>query len=51
MTARRTGSNLAPGAVKVSKEWLAAHNAAVMTVLFLFLGAKLIAEGLPLLGG
>jgi hypothetical protein len=33
------------------KEWLAVHNAAVMTVLFLVFGVKLIAEGLPVLGG
>ena len=33
------------------KEWLAVHNAAVMTVLFLFFGVKLIADGLPVLGG
>jgi predicted transporter len=32
------------------KDWLAVHNDAVMTVLFLVLGAKLIADGLPPLG-
>lgn len=29
------------------KDWLGVHNGAVMTVLFLVLGAKLIADGLP----
>ena len=29
------------------KDWLAAHNDAVMAVLFLVLGANLIAKGLP----
>jgi threonine/homoserine/homoserine lactone efflux protein len=29
------------------KNWLALHNNAVMAVLFLVLGAKLIADGLP----
>ncbi len=29
------------------KGWLAAHNDAVMAVLFLVFGAKLIADGLP----
>ena len=33
------------------KGWLAAHNAAVMTVLFLVFGVDLIAKGLPLLTG
>jgi hypothetical protein len=33
------------------KSWLAVHNAAVMTVLFLFFGAKLIGDGLPVIGG
>jgi hypothetical protein len=32
------------------KNWLAVHNDAVMVVLFLVLGAKLIADGLPPLG-
>jgi hypothetical protein len=32
------------------KTWLAVHNDAVMAVLFLVLGAKLIADGLPPLG-
>lgn len=32
------------------KGWLAVHNAAVMTVLLLVLGVKLIADGLPVLG-
>ena len=29
------------------KGWLAVHNAAVMTVLFLVFGVELIAKGLP----
>ena len=33
------------------KGWLAVHNAAVMTVLFIVLGAKLIGDGLPGIGG
>jgi hypothetical protein len=32
------------------KGWLAVHNAAVMMVLFLVFGAKLISDGLPALG-
>jgi threonine/homoserine/homoserine lactone efflux protein len=34
-----------------AKGWLAVHNAAVMTVLFLVFGVKLIADGLPVLSG
>ena len=33
------------------KGWLAVHNAAVMTVLFLVFGVDLIAKGLPPLTG
>lgn len=33
------------------KAWLAAHNAAVMATLFVVFGVKLIADGLPVLGG
>jgi hypothetical protein len=29
------------------KDWLAVHNDAVMTVLFLVLGVNLIAKGIP----
>ena len=29
------------------KDWLAMHNDAVMVVLFLLLGSKLVADGLP----
>jgi hypothetical protein len=29
------------------KEWLAVHNDAVMTVLFLVLGVNLVAKGIP----
>ena len=32
------------------KDWLAIHNDAVMVVLFVVLGSKLIADGLPTLG-
>jgi hypothetical protein len=45
------GGDRARAALDSMKEWLAVHNAAVMTVLFLFFGVKLIAEGLPALGG
>ena len=45
------GGDRARTALDSTKEWLAVHNAAVMTVLFLFFGVKLIAEGLPVLGG
>ena len=45
------GGEPARTALDSMKEWLAVHNAAVMTVLFLVFGVKLIAEGLPVLGG
>ena len=45
------GGDRAKVALDSTKEWLAAHNAAVMTVLFLVFGVKLIADGLPVLGG
>jgi len=45
------GGDRAKAALDSTKEWLAAHNAAVMAVLFLVFGVKLIAEGLPVLGG
>ncbi len=45
------GGERARAALDSTKEWLAVHNAAVMTVLFLVFGVKLIAEGLPVLGG
>ncbi len=45
------GGDKAKSALDSTKGWLAAHNAAVMTVLFLFFGVKLIAQGLPVLGG
>jgi hypothetical protein len=44
------GGDKARAALDELKVWLAAHNAAVMTVLFLVFGVKLIAEGLPVLG-
>ena len=45
------GGEKARSALDAMKGWLAVHNAAVMTVLFLFLGAKLIGDGLPVIGG
>ena len=45
------GGERARTALDSMKEWLAVHNAAVMTVLFLVFGVKLIADGLPVLGG
>jgi hypothetical protein len=45
------GGDHARAALDSMKEWLAVHNAAVMTVLFLVFGVKLIADGLPVLGG
>jgi hypothetical protein len=45
------GGNRARAALDSTKGWLAVHNAAVMTVLFLVFGVKLIGEGLPALGG
>ena len=45
------GGEHARAALDSTKDWLAVHNAAVMTVLFLVFGVKLIADGLPVLGG
>ncbi len=45
------GGDTAKTALDSTKEWLAVHNAAVMTVLFLVFGVKLIADGLPALSG
>jgi Sap, sulfolipid-1-addressing protein len=45
------GGERARTALDSMKEWLALHNAAFMTVLFLIFGVKLIADGLPVLGG
>lgn len=45
------GGEGAKGSLDSMKGWLAVHNAAVMTVLFLVFGVKLIADGLPVLGG
>ena len=45
------GGDKARAELDSMKEWLAVHNAAVMTVLFLVFGVKLIADGLPVLGG
>jgi hypothetical protein len=44
------GGEQARTALDGMKGWLTVHNAAVMTVLFLVLGAKLIGDGLPVLG-
>ena len=44
------GGDRARAALDSTKDRLALHNAAVMTVLFLLFGAKLIGEGLPVLG-
>ncbi len=41
------GGENAKGRLDTVKSWLAAHNAAVMTVLFLVFGATLIAKGIP----
>jgi threonine/homoserine/homoserine lactone efflux protein len=45
------GGERARAALDSMKGWLAAHNAAVMMVLFLIFGVKLIADGIPVLGG
>lgn len=44
------GGDHAKTALDELKDWLGTHNAAVMTVLFLVIGADLIAKGLPPLG-
>jgi threonine/homoserine/homoserine lactone efflux protein len=44
------GGEKARASLDSMKQWLAVHNAAVMTVLFLFFGVKLIADALPALG-
>jgi hypothetical protein len=41
------GGDQATARLDVLKAWLAVHNAAVMTVLFLVFGADLIAMGIP----
>jgi hypothetical protein len=45
------GGEEARTALDSMKGWLAVHNAAVMMVLFLVFGIKLIADGLSVLGG
>jgi threonine/homoserine/homoserine lactone efflux protein len=45
------GGDKARTALDSMKGWLAVHNAAVMIVLFLVFGVKLVADGLPALGG
>jgi len=42
-----TGGERAKARLDTVKAWLVAHNAAVMTVLFLIFGANLIAKGIP----
>jgi hypothetical protein len=44
------GGNQAERALAVLRSWLELHNAAIMTVLFLVLGANLAGDGLGLLG-
>jgi len=44
------GGEKARAALDSMKLWLAVNNAAVMTVLFLFFGVKLVADALPALG-
>jgi threonine/homoserine/homoserine lactone efflux protein len=44
------GGDKARASLDSMKGWLAVHNAAVMMVLFLVFGVKLIADGLPALG-
>jgi hypothetical protein len=48
---QRVGGDNAKSTLDALKDWLTVHNAAVMTVLFLVIGAKLIGDGLPGLGG
>ena len=48
---QRVGGGRAKSTLDALKDWLTAHNAAVMTVLLLVIGAKLIGDGLPGLGG
>jgi hypothetical protein len=48
---QRIGGDKAKSTLDATKDWLVAHNAAVMTVLFLVIGVKLIGDGLPGLGG
>ncbi len=45
------GGDRATATLDDLKAWLTVHNAAVMTTLFLVFGVKLIAQGLPVLGG
>lgn len=45
------GGDNAKATLDSMKGWLVVHNAAVMTVLFLVFGVKLIGDGLPVLGG
>jgi hypothetical protein len=45
------GGDKAKVALDSLNGWLAVHNAAVMMVLFVVFGVKLIADGLPVLGG
>ena len=42
-----TGGDRAKTQLDAAKDWLAVHNDAVMTVLFLVLGVNLIAKGIP----
>ncbi|HEY1344881.1 MAG TPA: hypothetical protein VGF54_07850 [Streptosporangiaceae bacterium] len=46
-TASQPHSGIAKTQLDSAKEWLAMHNNAVMTVLFLVFGVNLIARGIP----
>jgi len=45
------GGEKARAALDAMKEWLAMHSGAVMTVLFVFFGFKLISDALPAVSG
>jgi threonine/homoserine/homoserine lactone efflux protein len=45
------GGETARATLDAMKQWLAVHNVAVMTVLFLFFGVKLVADALPAVAG
>jgi hypothetical protein len=45
------GGDRAKSTLEATKDRLAVHSAAVMTVLFLVIGVNLIGDGLPGLGG
>jgi Sap, sulfolipid-1-addressing protein len=47
---QRVGGDRAKSSLDALKDWLTVHNAAVMTVLLLAIGVKLIGDGLPGIG-